>query len=129
VNVNGYRGRDSGWDDHPVAAAAAITATAAVAAAAIGSIVNSVPPSCSTVVVNGISYSQCSSTWYQPQYAGTSVQYVAVPPHSKGYRIYHRSVDSRDSKIRASRHESARLLNASHIFSLGAMKPLCAMQP
>ncbi|SNS30642.1 DUF6515 family protein [Sphingopyxis indica] len=66
------------WDDdwHPVAT----IATAAVTAAVVGSIVNSVPPSCSTVVVNGISYSQCGNTWYQPQYVGSSVQYVVVNP-------------------------------------------------
>ncbi|WP_230293697.1 hypothetical protein [Croceicoccus sp. Ery5] len=66
------------WDDdwHPVATAAAITMTAAV----IGSIVASIPPDCSTVIVNGISYSQCGNTWYQPQYYGSSVQYVVVNP-------------------------------------------------
>ncbi|CAM5627463.1 hypothetical protein ACFSUK_34715 [Sphingobium scionense] len=69
---------DDDWDDHwhPVATAAAISLTAA----AIGSIVRSVPPDCSTVIVNGISYSQCGNTWYQPQYAGSSVQYVVVNP-------------------------------------------------
>ena len=81
VNVNNnYHGGgwDDDWDDHwhPVATAAAV----AVTAAAIGSIVRSVPPSCSTVVVNGIGYSQCGSTWYQPQYVGTSVQYIVVNP-------------------------------------------------
>lgn len=68
------------WDDHPVATAAAVTTAVAVTAAAIGSIVYSVPPSCSQVVVNGIAYQQCGSTWYQPQYAGTTVQYVVVNP-------------------------------------------------
>jgi len=69
---------DDDWDDHwhPVATAAAVSLTAA----AIGSIVRSVPPDCSTVIVNGISYSQCGNTWYQPQYAGSSVQYVVVNP-------------------------------------------------
>jgi hypothetical protein len=85
VNVNGRGGYYGGgydhyddWDDHwhPVATAAAVTMTAAV----VGSIVRSVPPSCSTVIVNGISYSQCGSTWYQPQYSGSSVQYVVVNP-------------------------------------------------
>ena len=77
-DVNVSRNYYDGWDDrwHPVAAAAAVTATAM----AVGAIVNSIPPSCSTVVVNGISYSQCGSTWYQPQYAGTTVQYVVVNP-------------------------------------------------
>lgn len=86
VNINSNRHYDNGhhgghdhwddWDDHwhPVRTAATVAATAAV----VGSIVRSVPPNCSTVVVNGISYSQCGSTWYQPQYVGSSVQYVVV---------------------------------------------------
>jgi hypothetical protein len=53
-----------------------VTATAV----AVGSLVRTLPPSCSTVVVNGVSYSQCGSTWYLPQYSGTTVQYVVVNP-------------------------------------------------
>ncbi|TWI04963.1 hypothetical protein IP90_01105 [Luteimonas cucumeris] len=68
------------WDDHPFATAAAVTAGVAVTSAVIGSIVYSVPPSCSTVIVNGISYSQCGNTWYQPQYVGSNVQYIVVNP-------------------------------------------------
>lgn len=77
-NVNVNRDYWGDWDDHwhPVATAAAVTATAV----AVGAIVNSIPPNCQTVAVNGVSYSQCGSTWYQPQYAGTSVQYVVVNP-------------------------------------------------
>jgi hypothetical protein len=76
VDVNVHRDYYDGWDDHwhPVAAAAAVTATAM----AVGAIVNSIPPSCSSVVVSGVSYSQCGSTWYRPQYTGTTVQYVVV---------------------------------------------------
>jgi hypothetical protein len=44
----------------------------------IGSIVYSLPPDCTTVVVNGIGYQQCSNGWFQPQYFGTTVQYVVV---------------------------------------------------
>lgn len=69
-----------GWYDHPVATAAAVTATTMVTAAVIGSIVNSVPPSCVTTVINGIAYQQCGNTWYQPRYAGTTVQYVVIEP-------------------------------------------------
>lgn len=69
-----------GWNDHPVATAAAVTATVAVTSAVVGSIVHSVPPSCQTVVSNGVTYSQCGSTWYQPSYAGSQVQYVVVNP-------------------------------------------------
>ena len=81
VNVNGDfdgGGWNGGWDDdyHPFAAAAVVGGTAAL----VGSMVNSVPPSCVPVVVNGATYSQCGSTWYQPQYAGTSVQYQVVNP-------------------------------------------------
>ena len=42
--------------------------------------VYTLPPACQTVVVNGIAYSQCGSVWYQPQYVGTSVQYIVVNP-------------------------------------------------
>ena len=52
----------------------AIGATAAV----IGSIVYSLPPSCSMVQIGGVTYQQCGSSWYQPRYVGTSVQYVVV---------------------------------------------------
>ena len=54
----------------------AIGATAAV----IGSIVNQPPANCVPVAVNGVTYQQCGSTWYQPQYAGETVQYVVVAP-------------------------------------------------
>ncbi len=83
VNVNnnyyhggGYYG--GGCCYHPVAVAAAVTATAVVTAAVVGSIVHSVPPSCSTVIVNGLTYQQCGSTWYQPQFSGTTTTYIVV---------------------------------------------------
>jgi hypothetical protein len=83
VNVNRNVNVDvdrRGWGYHPVATGVAVGATAAVTAAVIGSVVYSLPPSCSSVVVNGISYQQCGSTWYQPQYAGSNVTYVVVNP-------------------------------------------------
>ena len=83
VNGNGYYGGGGyygGWDDHPFAAAAAVTGAAIATAAVVGSVVNAVPSGCGTVMVNGYSYYQCGSTWYQPQYAGSSVQYVVVNP-------------------------------------------------
>jgi hypothetical protein len=84
VNVNnsyhggGYYG--GGCCYHPVAVAAAVTATAVVTAAVVGSIVHSVPPSCSSVIVNGLAYQQCGSTWYQPQFSGTTTTYIVVNP-------------------------------------------------
>lgn len=73
-----YGGYYGGY--HPVATAAAVTAAATVTAAAIGSIVYSLPRSCSAVVVNGFTYQNCGGTWYQPQYAGSQVTYVVVNP-------------------------------------------------
>jgi hypothetical protein len=78
VNSNYYGGGYSGCCYHPVATAAAVTATAVVTAAVVGSIVNTLPPSCSTVIVNGLAYQQCGSTWYQPQLSGSATTYVVV---------------------------------------------------
>jgi hypothetical protein len=61
---------------HPVARTAAVVGTAVV----VGSVVASIPPSCSTVVVNNVSYSQCGSSWYRPAYYGSSVSYTVVAP-------------------------------------------------
>jgi hypothetical protein len=72
----GYYG--GGCCYHPVATAAAVTTAAIVTAAVIGSTVNTLPVGCTTVVVNGLAYQQCGSTWYQPQYYGSSVSYVVV---------------------------------------------------
>ena len=82
VNIEGDGGccHNDWYGDHPLAATAAVTGAVAPTAAAIGSVVYSVPPSCVTTVVNGMTYQQCGSTWYEPQYAGTSVQYVVVNP-------------------------------------------------
>lgn len=64
---------DPRWN-HPIGTAAAIATTAAV----IGSIVYSLPPSCTSVIVDGLTYERCGSTWYKPRYYGSSVEYVVV---------------------------------------------------
>ena len=77
VNVNnrGYHHGCCYHDDyHPLAIAAAATATAIV----VGSIVHSLPPSCQTVISNGFAYQQCGNTWYQPQISGSSTTYIVV---------------------------------------------------
>ena len=80
VNANNNRGGccNGGWDNnyHPVATAAAVTATVAVTAAVIGSMVNTVPTGCVPVNYGGMIYQQCGSTWYQPQ----GSQYVVINP-------------------------------------------------
>ncbi|WP_322091846.1 DUF6515 family protein [Paraburkholderia bannensis] len=68
----GYWG--GGWYVDPVAAAVTVGITAAV----VGSMVATLPPACTTVVVGGATYEQCGETWYQPQYVGAQVQYVVV---------------------------------------------------
>jgi hypothetical protein len=81
TNVNTHRNVDidvdvdRGWN--PVATVAAVAVTAAV----VGSIVNTLPPSgCYPVQIGPTLYQQCGSYWYQPQYYGTTVQYVVVNP-------------------------------------------------
>jgi len=80
VNVDSNRGGccNNGWDNdyHPIATAAAVTATVAVTSAIVGSIVNAPPPGCVPVNYGGYIYQQCGSTWYQPQ----GSQYVVIAP-------------------------------------------------
>ncbi|MGF6273103.1 hypothetical protein ABIB38_001461 [Massilia sp. UYP11] len=80
VNVNRNINVDVDHDYYRPGAALAVAGAAAVTAAAIGSVAYSIPPSCVTVVRAGATYQQCGSTWYQPQYAGTSMTYVVVEP-------------------------------------------------
>ena len=75
VNVQASGGCcNNGWDNdyHPVATAAAVTATAVV----IGSIVARPPAGCVPVNYGGMVYQQCGSTWYAPQ----GSQYAVVNP-------------------------------------------------
>jgi hypothetical protein len=65
---------------HPVARAAAVTAAAVTTAAVVGSMVYALPPSCEAVSVNGFTYQQCGSTWYQPEFSGSTVSYIVVNP-------------------------------------------------
>jgi len=65
----------SGWGT-----AAAVATTAVVTAAIVVSRVARLPPACSVVMVNGFTYQQCGTTWYQPEIAGGSTTYVVVNP-------------------------------------------------
>jgi len=79
VNVEANGGCcNNGWDNdyHPVATAAAVTATVAVTSAIVGSMVAAPPPGCVPVNVGGMVYQQCGNTWYQPQ----GSQFVVVSP-------------------------------------------------
>jgi hypothetical protein len=70
VNVN-HRG---GYYYNHGPSVAGVVATAIV----VGAIVSTLPPSCTTLVVNGLAYQNCGGTYYQPQYHGSSVSYVVV---------------------------------------------------
>jgi hypothetical protein len=79
VNANGHGGYYGGYYGggccyNPVAVAAAVTATAIV----VGSMVRTLPPACSLIMINGFTYQQCGSVWYQPQFSGTTTTYVVV---------------------------------------------------
>jgi hypothetical protein len=76
VDVDRRYGVGNGCCYHPVARTAAAVTTAAV----IGSMVYSLPSSCSEVSVDGVTYQQCGSAWYQPQFSGSSVTYIVVNP-------------------------------------------------
>jgi hypothetical protein len=80
IDVNrGLRGDYDGCCyHHPIAAGAAVAAGAAIASAAIGSTWYTLPPTCVVTVVNGVTYNQCGSTWLQPEFDGTTTEYVVV---------------------------------------------------
>jgi hypothetical protein len=63
-------------DYHPVATAAAVTATVAVTSAVVGSIVPTVPAGCIPVNYGGFVCEQCGTVSYLPQ----GSQYVVVNP-------------------------------------------------
>ncbi len=80
-----------GWDDWDddfafglVTGAVVGTAVGAAAASsqpvAIGTVVTALPSGCVAILRNGITYEQCGSIWYKPQYVGTAIQYVVVAP-------------------------------------------------
>jgi hypothetical protein len=83
VNVIAGGRWDNNWDGccyYGPGRVAAGVAAGALAAAAVGTVVYSVPSSCTTTVVNGITYEQCGTTWYKPEFAGGSTGYVVVNP-------------------------------------------------
>ena len=61
-----------------IGTAAAITAAAVGTAMVVGAIVNTLPPSCTAIAANGVTYQKCGSTYYQPQFSGGNTTYVVV---------------------------------------------------
>ncbi|MCW2271318.1 hypothetical protein D3C77_00310 [compost metagenome] len=90
VNIDNHRDVDIdvdgggryGYDDdyHPIATAAAVTATVVATSAVVGAIFrpSQMPSDCVQVMRYNTAYLQCGSTWFQPQYQGSNVTYVVV---------------------------------------------------
>ena len=75
----GYYGRPYYYGGVSTGAAVAIGLTGLAIGTMIGA--SQVPSSgCTTVMVRGLGYQQCGSTWLQPQYVGSQVNYVVVRP-------------------------------------------------
>jgi hypothetical protein len=74
IDVDTHHGGYYGRGPSVAGVVAASVATAIV----VGAVVNSLPPNCSTLVVNGFAYQQCGGYYYQPRYSGSSVTYVVV---------------------------------------------------
>ncbi|MCZ7463829.1 hypothetical protein [Rhizobium rhizogenes] len=60
----GYWGGVAAWD--------------AVTALAVGTVIATIPPSCTSVEVKGTSYDDCNGNWFVRRYNGHTVVYVAV---------------------------------------------------
>jgi len=72
------------WDDHhdgEVLAGVLIgAAIVGAAASTTTTYITTLPCSVTAVIVNGVSYYNCSSTWYQRGFAGSQVTYVVGGP-------------------------------------------------
>jgi Pentapeptide repeats (8 copies) len=73
---------DRDWGDyyHPVATAAVIGAVAVTTAAVVGSYYYTLPPGCTAVIKNGVTYHYCGTVYYQKTMSGNEVVYVVVNP-------------------------------------------------
>jgi hypothetical protein len=54
-----------------------------VGAVAVGTVVATLPPACSQIVVNGVVYKNCDGVYYAPQ--GTQYIIVEDPPYETNY--------------------------------------------
>ena len=62
------------------AAAAAAAAQKAAAALPIGSTVPYLPPNCSSTVISGTNYFNCSGVYYKPGFEGNHIVYIVSQP-------------------------------------------------
>ena len=78
VDVHHRGGYYGGCCYHSGPSVAGVVAATVATAIVVGAIVSSLPPNCTTIMANGITYQNCGGTYYQPQYSGGNVQYVVV---------------------------------------------------
>lgn len=62
----------------PAPKPAAPSAAPPVSTVAIGTVVQALPGGCKSVVVNGVSYSDCGGTFYKAAFQGNNLVYVVV---------------------------------------------------
>jgi hypothetical protein len=96
IDVHGWHGGywdDPGWGWGSFATGAAVGATTAAVGAAIadhddtvvvtppvaGTVVATLPPSCSMVTMGGPTTYNCGGVYYQPYYSGSNLVYHVVP--------------------------------------------------
>jgi hypothetical protein len=82
VNRNVNVDVDNYWGYGGVGVGAAVAVGTAVA---VGAMVSTLPPSCNTVVVDGVTYQNCGGTYYAPRYDGPNVVYEVISPPSSGW--------------------------------------------
>jgi hypothetical protein len=80
INIDNGYGHHGGYYRNPVAAGIVIGAVAVTRAAVLGAYYYSLPPSCTIVYRNSISYHYCGSVYYQQTWSGNDVVYVVVNP-------------------------------------------------
>ena len=79
INRNVNVDVDRHWGYGGVGVGAAVAVGTAVA---VGAVVSTLPPSCTTVVADGVAYRNCGGTYYVPSYDGPNVVYEVVPAPS-----------------------------------------------
>lgn len=79
VNRNVNVDVDRHWGYGAVGAGAAVAVGTAIA---VGAVVSTLPPSCNTIVADGVTYQNCGGTYYVPRYDGPNVVYEVVAPPS-----------------------------------------------
>jgi hypothetical protein len=62
------------------AAAAAAAAQQAAAGLPVGTMVPSLPPGCTSTVINGVNYFQCGAVYYRAGFQGNQIVYVVSAP-------------------------------------------------